>query len=222
MLKKIFLISLLTATHLPVYSAEKILIPQVPTAKEIDQAVLPPKANCEQCQENSIIDKLRADVSKLKTKYECKSGRKRLKEDKTFYIAAENNSGSANTIMGNFQPGSFMTGQISQFYSGVSAFNDLMVVTEVKDNKRILGYNVTLSMCEMPNAYPQFPAIISDKRDLTHFQAPYGITLGHDTTCGMGVVELAMNTGVISQKSTQQLETTAAPIYTSFVRVNCN
>jgi hypothetical protein len=94
-----------------------------------------------------------------------------------------------------------------------------MFVTKVTDNGKVIGYNVTISLCEVPNAYLGLPALVSDDRTLTGFQAPGGIVLAEAKDCGYGEIAFANNTTLLSQKSISNPETTADfPVNTSFAQ----
>jgi hypothetical protein len=155
----------------------------------------------------------------IKSKTACLRGA-RLANDVSFYI---NGGGvSLNTIGGNWMPGILSSGTITNMYVGVSAYRDLMFVTKVTDGTKVLGYNVTLSFCEIPNAYPNFPALVSNDRPLANFNAPYGITLDQSTNCGFGVVNAAINTVIVSKANPSNPYTGDFPVYTSFSRPLCN
>lgn len=159
-------------------------------------------------------------VQAVRSSVTCLSGRNRLANDISFFV----NSGSitGTTIGGNWQAGFLQTGTISNMYVGVSAYRDIMFVTKVVNGGQVLGYNVTLSFCEVPNAYPNYPALVSNDRALVNFQAPKGIVLDTNTYCGYGVVDAAVNTVIVSQKSTTNPYTSDYPVYTSFTKPTCN
>lgn len=150
----------------------------------------------------------------------CLAGRTRLTTDVSFYINGGSISGT--TIGGNWQPGFMTSGTVTNMYVGVSAYRDLMFVTKVTNGSQVIGYNVTLSFCDVPNAYPNYPALVSNDRALIRFQAPNGIVLDTNTYCGYGVIDAAINTMIISQKSTTNPYTSDYPVYTSFTKPTCN
>jgi hypothetical protein len=161
-------------------------------------------------------------VQNLKSSVACLSGRNRLTYDVSFFINGGAVSGT--TIGGSWQSGllNSNSGIISNLYIGVSAFRDLMFVTKVTNGAQVVGYNVTLSFCEVPNKYANFPALVANGRPLVNFQAPYGIVLDTNTYCGYGVVDAAVNTVIISQRDTTNPYTADYPVYTSFSKPLCN
>jgi hypothetical protein len=161
-----------------------------------------------------------AQVQSLRSSVTCLSGRTRLATDVSFYVSGGAISGTK--IGGQWQPGFMNNGTISNLYIGVSAFRDLMFVTKVTNGGQVVGYNVTLSFCEVPNAYPNFPPLVSNDRVLSNFQAPSGIILDNDTYCGYGVVDAAFQTSIISQRSLTNQYTDNFPVITSFTKPTCN
>lgn len=150
----------------------------------------------------------------------CLPGRTRLATDVSFFINGGSISGT--TVGGNWQPGFMNTGTITNMYVGVSAFRDLMFLTKVTNGaSQVIGYNVTLSFCDVANAYPNYPALVSNDRALVNFAAPNGITINTATSCGYGLIAAATNTVVVSQRSTTNPYTSDYPIYTSFTKPNC-
>ena len=169
---------------------------------------------------SAVSSSIVSQVQSMKSSVTCLNGNNRLSNDVSFYI----NGGSINgtTIGGNWQGGFMSQGSISNLYVGVSAYRDLMFVTKVTNGGQVIGYNVTLSFCGMPNAYPNYPALISNDRPLVNFQAPSGIVLDTNTYCGYGVIDAAFNTVIVSQRSTTNPYTSDFPIYTSFTKPSCN
>lgn len=160
-------------------------------------------------------------VQSVRSTVGCLSGRTRLINDVSFYINGGAVAGTTR-IGGNWQPGFLNNGTISSLYIGVSAFRDLMFVTKVTNGGQVIGYNVTLSFCDVPNAYPNYPALVSNDRALINFQAPNGIVLDTNTYCGYGVVDSAIKTFIISQRSTTNPYTSDFPVETSFTKPMCN
>ena len=222
-MKKYLLLSVLVSSL--TFGQELIQIPAMPTAAALNKAVNPPKADCESCKENqktplqNVSPQLLKQVESIKASSQCQTGKKRLKNDVSFYL--NGGSISKTTIGGNWQPGLLSNGAITDLYVGVSAYKDLMFVTKVTDNGNLIGYNVTISLCEVPNAYPNYPALVSNERALANFQAPYGLILDTSTNCGHGVIVAATNTVIISKKKTSDVNTTDFPVYTSFTKPNC-
>lgn len=158
-------------------------------------------------------------VQSIRSTVACLPGKSRLANDVSFYINGGSLSGT--TIGGNWQSGFMNNGTISNMYVGVSAFRDLMFLTKVTSGSQVIGYNVTLSFCEVPNSYPNYPALVSNDRALVNFQAPNGITINTATSCGYGLIAAAMNTIIISQRSTTNPYTSDFPVQTSFTKPNC-
>jgi len=158
-------------------------------------------------------------VQNIKSSVSCLPGRSRLINDVSFYV--NSNSMSGTTVYGNWQLGFMSNGSITNLYVGVSAWRDLMFLTKVTNGSQVIGYNVTLSYCDVPNAYVNYPALVSNDRALVNFQAPSGITINTATSCGYGLIAAAMNTIIVSQRSTTNPYTSDYPIYTTFTKPNC-
>lgn len=159
-----------------------------------------------------------SQYNSIKSAITCLPGRNRLLNDVSFYVQG-NFTGTA--IGGNWIPGFLTNGTITDMYVGVSAFRDLMFLTKVTNGSQVVGYNVTLSFCEVPNAYVNYPALVSNDRQLINFQAPYGIYINTAKPCGYGLIASAQNTVIISQRSTTNPYTSDYPIYTSFAAPSC-
>ncbi len=160
-----------------------------------------------------------SQVQSIKSTVSCLPGRTRLMNDVSFYV--NSNSMSGTTIYGNWQSGFMSNGTISNLYVGVSAWRDLMFLTKVTNGGQVVGYNVTLSYCDVPNAYVNYPALVSNDRALVYFQAPNGITINTATSCGYGLIAAAINTVIVSQRSPTNPYTSDYPIYTSFTKPAC-
>ncbi|MGZ3790328.1 MAG: hypothetical protein ACXVLQ_17480 [Bacteriovorax sp.] len=154
----------------------------------------------------------------IRSSVACLPGRNRLLNDVSFYVSG---AFSGTTVGGNWQPGFMSNGTVTDMYVGVSAFRDLMFLTKVTSGSQVIGYNVTLSFCEVPNAYMNYPALVSNDRALINFQAPNGITINTATSCGYGLIASAQNTLIVSQRSLTNPYTSDYPIYTSFTKPNC-
>ena len=154
----------------------------------------------------------------IKAKVSCLSGRYRLNNDVVFSV----NGGaySQSTIYGQFAAGA-ISGTASEMYVGVSAYRDLMFVTKITNNGTFVGYNVQLSMCSVPNSYGNYPALISNERTLSNFQAPYGIVVNSNTSCGYGLVAAAYYTYMVSQRIPSNAYTADFPVYTTFSNTGC-
>jgi hypothetical protein len=156
----------------------------------------------------------------IKGKVSCLSGRYRLASDVNFYV----NGGaySQSTIYGTFQAGSLSSGTVSEMYVGMSVYRDLMFVTKVVNSSgTLVGYNVTLSYCSIPNSYANYPALVSNERALTNFQTPYGIVVNSSTSCGYGLVASGYYTYILSNRITGNAYTADFPVYTTFTNWGC-
>ncbi|MBC7714407.1 MAG: hypothetical protein H7177_13765 [Rhizobacter sp.] len=159
-------------------------------------------------------------VSSIKSNVACLNGGYRLTNDVSFYVNGGYKSGT--TIGGNWVGGFLSSGTISKMWVGVSAYRDLMFVTQVANGSTVVGFNVTISFCEMKSSYG-LPSIISNERALDTFQAPYGIIVDSNTYCGYSVVDLAQNTSIISRRaSSNPYSPPDAQIPTSFTKPTCN
>jgi hypothetical protein len=157
-------------------------------------------------------------VQNIKNGVKCLTGN-RLINDVTFFVTGGYQSGTR--IGGTFQPG-ILPGDNAELHVGVSAFRDLMFVTKVTNGSQVLGFNVTMSFCEMANPYPNFPMLISSDRQLVGFQAPNGIILDTNTYCGYGVIDAAIDTWMTSQASASNQMTAAFTFPTSYTKPYCN
>ena len=167
-------------------------------------------------------------VMNIKNGVSCLPGRSRLATDYTFFISGGYQSGTR--ISGNFQQG-ILPGDNSELHVGVSAFRDLMFVTKVTNGSQVLGFNVTLSFCDVANPYPNFPMLVSNDRQLVNFtlqQPPQfpgpmsAIILDMNTYCGYGVIDSAQNTWITSQPSVSNQMTQPFTFPTSFTKPMCN
>lgn len=162
---------------------------------------------------------LAAKANEIKSKIGCLNGNYRLNNDYTFYVQGGNYSQSQ--IGGQFQQGVLTSGSASELYVGMSVYRDLMFVTKVTNGTSVVGYNVTLSFCSVPNAYPNYPALVSNERSMINFQAPYNIVLNSNTSCGYGLVAAAYYTYIISQRMPNNAYTSDFPVYTTFTNSGC-
>lgn len=161
-------------------------------------------------------------VQSIKANVACANGY-RLGTDYSFYVQGNFPVNGGTAIRGQWVPGYLNQGTISHLYVGVSVFRDLMFVTKVTNGSQLVGYNVTLSFCEMKSAYPNFPSIISNETQLTNFQAPNGIVLDTDPHCGYGVVDYAPNTIITATRTVANPYSTGpVQIPTSFTKPTCN
>ncbi|AUN99461.1 hypothetical protein DOM21_03575 [Bacteriovorax stolpii] len=159
-------------------------------------------------------------VQSIKANVSCMNGY-RLTNDVSFYV--QGGIVASNKIGGNWQSGFLTNGTINKLWIGVSAYRDLMFVTQVVNGSQVVGFNVTLSFCELKNTYSTLPSIISNERALRNFAAPYGIVLDSNTYCGYSVVDLAMNTVITSERNlSNPYSPPNAQIPTSFTKPTCN
>ena len=160
-------------------------------------------------------------VQSVKANVGCMNGGYRLTNDVSFYVRGGYVSGTK--IGGNWTPGFMSQGSVTKLWIGVSAYRDLMFVTQVSNGAQVLGFNVTLSFCELKNGYSGLPSIISNERAIEGFQAPYGIILDSNTYCGYSVVDLAQYTTVISRRSmSNPYSPPDAQVPTSYTKPTCN
>ena len=221
-MKAVFLF-LMAFNVTPVIANE--LLPVMPDTKAINKGLNPVKGGCDQCEVsqtlkspliNPAISKSRIDkVQAAKSTLACVEGRKRLQNDVSFFTnSVPTNKG---VVVGNFQPGFLTNGTVSDLYVGVSAFKDLMFVTKVTSGDKVVGYNVTISFCELPNSYKDMPGVISDSRSLENFAAPKGIALTEkNSACGFGSV-VSFPTSIVSRRDPASAYSIDAPISTSFL-----
>ena len=158
-------------------------------------------------------------VNTIKASMPCMNGY-RLTKDVSFYT--QNGIIGANKIRGNWVPGfSPQGGTINKMWIGVSAFRDLMFITQVMNGSTVMGFNVTLSFCEMKNANSGFPSVISNERELTNFSTPGDIIVESTARCGYNLVSLA-KTLVVSQRDLSNAYTVqATAIPTTFAPPSC-
>jgi hypothetical protein len=162
-----------------------------------------------------------AQAQSIKNNVACLNGGYRLTNDVSFYINGGYLSGTK--IGGNWASGFLTNGTVSKMWVGVSAYRDIMFVTQVANGSTVTGFNVTISFCELKNSYTSLPSIISNERSLDTFTAPYGIILDSNTYCGYSVVDLAQNTTIISRRSTSNpYSTSDVVVPTSFTKPTCN
>lgn len=159
-------------------------------------------------------------VQSIKANVSCLNGY-RLTNDVSFYV--QGGIVGSNKIGGNWQSGFLTNGSVNKLWVGVSAFRDIMFVTQVVNGSQVVGFNVTLSFCELKNSYSTLPSIISNERALINFAAPYGIIVDSNTYCGYGVVDYAQNTVITSQRNlSNPYSPPDAQIPTSFTKPTCN
>lgn len=161
-------------------------------------------------------------VNSIKANMACLTGY-RLATDVNFYV--QGGITGANRINGNWVEG-FMpstSGQVNKMWIGVSAYRDLMFVTQVMNGSQVAGFNVTLSFCEMKNASATLPSVISNERALTNFITPNGIVVSSTATCGYNVVSLSQQTYITSQRDLNNpYSPVAVQVPTSFAPPRCN
>lgn len=140
-----------------------------------------------------VTGEMISQVNSIKNQVSCSYGRQRLNRDYTFYTTnfTVGNNGMGTAVMGNFTPGIVPGGTITRLYVGVDPYNrDIMFVSKVTNGGgQVIGYNVTLSYCEMPNPnIPSAPPIITSAREVSAFQTN-GLVLDEDAYCGYGVID---------------------------------
>ncbi|MBC7430187.1 MAG: hypothetical protein H7336_16355 [Bacteriovorax sp.] len=159
-------------------------------------------------------------VSSMKANVACLNGSYRLTNDISFHVNGGYKSGT--TITGGWQPEFMSSGTVSKMWVGVSAYRDIMFVTQIANGSQVVGFNVTISFCEMKSSNG-LPSVISNERALDTFQTPYGIVLDSNAYCGYSVVDLAQNTSIISRRSSSNpYSPPDAQIPTSFTKPTCN
>ena len=153
-------------------------------------------------------------------------------QDVVFSKAIQNSDHTK--ICGQFQNGP-VSGTPGQMYVGVSAYNDIMVVTEIVNGTQVLGHNVRLSMCGQyamsytyNNSYsPQQTRLplIDSQRTLTNFRTSNNscIVIDKDNFCPHGVVDFASQTVMTAGPyNANGMNLQAVEIYTSFAKPTCN
>ena len=159
-------------------------------------------------------------VQSIKANVTCMNGY-RLTNDVSFYV----NGGyvSATRINGTWIPGFLTNGTISKMWVGVSKDRDLMFVTQVANGGRVVGFNVTLSFCEMKNNASTYASVISNERALTNFLTPNGIIVDSNTYCGYSVVDLAQDTWITSERNLNNpYSVPSVKVPTSYTKPTCN
>lgn len=159
-------------------------------------------------------------MQSIKNNVTCMNGY-RLNTDYTFHITGGAVSGTK--IGGQWLQGVLSGGTVNKLWVGVGAYRDLMFVTQVANGSTVVGYNVTLSFCELKNSYPNYPSVISNERVIKNFNAPYGIILDQDTYCGYSVVDLAQQTYVTSERNlSNPMSPPDIQVPTSYTKPTCN
>lgn len=168
-----------------------------------------------------------AQYNSIRNSVACLPGKTRLANDVSFYVTG---SFTGTKILGNWQQGFMSNGTVTEMYVGVGIYRDLMFLTKVTNGSQVVGYNVTLSYCEVPNQYPGYPALVSNDRPLVGFRTlpyqdmyvsiPDGIIVNTATSCGYGLIASAY-TVITSQRSSTNPYTADYPIYTAFTKPNC-
>jgi hypothetical protein len=195
------------------FANESLLIPNFPNSSKIEKFLNTTNIS----RIISPANDFDLAAKNIKEKFQCKDGKKRLTEDSNFFVSSDKDK--EVSINGSFQSGFLMSGKITKIYAGHSAYNDLLFVTEVRnEDNKLLGHNVTVSFCEVKNPYKEFPNLVSNDRQLTDFQAPYGITT-IENECGVGNI-IAIYTSLISRAKPNDIYTHDFPAYTSFVGVD--
>jgi hypothetical protein len=127
------------------------------------------------------------NVEQVKTQFPCQR-----RSDVSFNTSSQGQSTGTNktTITGPFQIGA-LAGTFSGVFVGATFYKDLIIVSKVTNGSQVIGHNVTLSYCISS-------PLITEQRDLSNFNAPYGITLSTSTNCSLGNVDAANQTSTTS------------------------
>ena len=123
-----------------------------------------------------------AQIQQIISAYPCAQGQRMPEIQLSTSGAAPN--GNNTLISGPYNSGQ-ISGPIAMVFVGKSAFNDVMVVTKIANGTQLLGYNLTVSMC-------QYNPLIMPGRPLSGFSTPMGIVLNQATNCGIGSVDNAL------------------------------
>lgn len=125
-------------------------------------------------------------VASIKSQFPCQR-----KPDITFSTTQVSTQYNQTTLGGAFSP-TTIPGTAERIYVGKSAWKDLIIVAKMPGGA---GFNVTLSFCIVANVTPPH----FDKRGMSNFQAPQGITLDDpvSNTDGVGSVDAASNTVIM-------------------------
>lgn len=136
-------------------------------------------------------------------------------------------------VCGQFSQGTQVQGSTGQMYVGVSAYNDIMIVTELINGSQVIGHRVTISMCGQNivsgggwygQQQTQIP-YIDNQRQLTNFRTQNNscIVLDKDNFCSYGVVDFASQTVLTAAPiQTNGLSLQQVDVYTSFAKPTCN
>lgn len=179
--------------------------------------------NNQQSQTPNLNSSQSGQFQQILSSFNCRQGQ-RLSQIVTFSTQGFNHGGSKTTIAGPYQAGP-INGEVGQIFVGVSAWNDVMIVSRVGSGSQVRGYNVTLSMCSFSqNGIP----LIHDSRPLSNFNVQNGIILDTDNHCNFGSVDSAKET-VMQSGSTSfqgdfgnQINLPAFPVVTTFYKPSCN
>lgn len=157
----------------------------------------------------------------IKNSLPCTNGN-RLTKDINFYASSGQFTGS-KLLVTNWMTGFANSGTVNKMWVGVSAYRDLMFVTQMVDaSNRVVGFNVSISMCEIKNSYTG-TAFISDLTNFYNFATPYGIVLDSDTYCGYSMVDAAINTGLRYQNTSNSYYSSGNNVITTtFTKFKCN
>lgn len=93
----------------------------------------------------------------------------------------------SDQLHGPFKQGMIHEGVVLQSYIGTTMAGDLMQVDKLTNGKKVIGYNVTVSLCEYKTreGYP----ILGNERA---FQIELGsMVLDNDNECGFGAIDAA-------------------------------
>ncbi len=114
---------------------------------------------------------------------------------RTFSILTQPYSGSNNTSVIQGQPQStYINGNVSNSYVGVSAFKDVILITKITSGQAVIGFNISLYLCEWKVTNPYSGAQIDM---ITGYRLPVinsllsQIIITDPKNCLMGSVDLA-------------------------------
>lgn len=149
-----------------------------------------------------------AQIQQMISSFPCSTGQRM--PELQFSTTGAQNGGNSTLIGPNFTQG-LISGPVSSVFIGKSSFNDIMIVTKIANGNQLMGFNVTVSMC-------QFNPLIMPGRSLSGLTADQGIILTENTSTGLGTV-IAQNTvsiaGQYQNYPATNVTTTYAPVSTS-------
>ena len=131
-------------------------------------------------------------INALESRYVCPSGSARIYKQ----FGTQQASGNQTTITANFTDGAISGQPEGTIYIGANySSRDLIYVQKVVNGTSVIGYNVTLSFCQISN-------VISSDRNLTGLKVQ-NMTMTTNTYTSYGTVDFA-STFVYSVKDAGQ------------------